>query len=190
MGRSRYKIFEPAAPHFVTFTVLEWQPLFTRPATAEILLDALRFRQETRGLKIYAYVILENHMHAVLQADDLSKEIHSFKTYTVGLLIKRLKELGAQRMLKLLEYFKKAHKRDHIHQVWEEGCHPQLMQNEPMLLQKIEYIHHNPVKRGYVDYPEHWRYSSARDYIGQPGLLPVYMDWWLGEAVERGAGAP
>ena len=42
-----------------------------------------------------------------------------------------------------------------------------------MLRQKIEYIHQNPVRRGYVDEPTHWRYSSARNYVGEPGLAPV-----------------
>ena len=177
MGRSRYRVCDVSAPHFVTFTVLEWQPIFTRPVTVEILIDALRFRQQTRGLKIYAYVILENHMHAVLQAEDLVKEIHRFKTYTAGLLLKCLKEHGAERLLRLLAYFKKAHKKDHQNQVWEEGSHPQWIQNEVMLRQKIDYIHQNPVKRGYVDLAEQWRYSSARDYLGVPGLLPVDMDW-------------
>jgi putative transposase len=44
-----------------------------------------------------------------------------------------------------------------------------------MLMQRLKYIHNNPVKRGYVDLPEHWRYSSARDYLGQKGLLPVVL---------------
>jgi hypothetical protein len=43
--------------------------------------------------------------------------------------------------------------------------------------QKLDYIHHNPVKRGYVDLPEHWRYSSARNYLGQPGLIEVTRAW-------------
>jgi hypothetical protein len=46
-----------------------------------------------------------------------------------------------------------------------------------MMVQKIEYIHANPVKRGYVDTPEHWRYSSARNYLGGIGLLDVCMEW-------------
>jgi putative transposase len=46
-----------------------------------------------------------------------------------------------------------------------------------MLRQKLEYIHRNPVKRGYVDDPVHWRYSSARNYAGQPGLIEVFTDW-------------
>ncbi len=46
-----------------------------------------------------------------------------------------------------------------------------------MMRQKLDYIHYNPVRRGYVDDPVHWRYSSARNYAGLPGLLPVMMDW-------------
>jgi putative transposase len=46
-----------------------------------------------------------------------------------------------------------------------------------MLQQKMEYIHNNPIKRGYVDLAEHWRYSSARSYLGEAGLLEVYKDW-------------
>jgi hypothetical protein len=46
-----------------------------------------------------------------------------------------------------------------------------------MMRQKIDYIHYNPVKRGFVDEPEHWRYSSARNYAGLPGLIDVATDW-------------
>jgi len=55
--------------------------------------------------------------------------------------------------------------------------HPELIQGEDMMRQKIEYIHHNPVKRGYVDEAELWRYSSARDYLGEKGLLKVCRQW-------------
>ncbi len=47
-----------------------------------------------------------------------------------------------------------------------------------MMRQKIEYVHNNPVKRGYVDEAEHWRYSSARDYAGVKGLIDVKTNWW------------
>ena len=41
------------------------------------------------------------------------------------------------------------------------------------MIQKIEYIHNNPVKRGYIDEARHWRYSSARDYDDKKGLLDI-----------------
>lgn len=52
-----------------------------------------------------------------------------------------------------------------------------LIQSEQMMIAKINYIHHNPVKRGYIDEAEHWRYSSARDYMGIDGLLGVERLW-------------
>ncbi|MCK9622840.1 MAG: transposase [Methylobacter sp.] len=178
MGRSRYRICDEKAPHFLTCTVLNWIPLFTRPQTAGIILDALRYRQEEHDWKIYGYVILENHLHMIVQAENLAVELPRFKSFTARNLIDHLKECRAERLLQQLAFFRKEYKReDRDYQCWEEGSHPQLIENEQVLRQKLEYIHQNPVKRGYVDEAEHWRYSSARDYAGVAGLIPVFKDW-------------
>lgn len=66
---------------------------------------------------------------------------------------------------------------DRQYKFWQEGVGPKRILNREMLLQKIENMQHNPVKRGYVDLPEHWRYSSARNYAGMAGILDVNMDW-------------
>ena len=177
MGRSRYQIFENNAPHFLTSTIVNWIPLFTRPQTVQIIVDALVYRQQYRGLRIYGYVILENHLHWIAQSNNLKKEIHSFKSYTARLLILYLQQQHITRILNQLAFYKKHHKTDRQYQVWEEGSHPQLIQNEEILKQKLEYIHNNPVKRGYVDEPVHWRYSSARNYAKKESLLPVFTEW-------------
>jgi putative transposase len=177
MGRSRYTIRDEQAPHFLTCTVINWMPLFTRPQTVDIIISALKYRQEDQDWKIYGYVILENHLHLIVQAENLISELPRFKSYTARQLIDYLKECRAERLLKQMAFFRKAHKQDRDYQCWEEGSHPQLIQNEQILRQKLDYIHFNPVKRGYIDEPNHWRYSSARDYAGLTGLLPVYKDW-------------
>jgi len=46
-----------------------------------------------------------------------------------------------------------------------------------MMSQKVTYMHYNPVARRYVEEPEHWRYSNARDYAGVAGVLEVSMEW-------------
>jgi hypothetical protein len=46
-----------------------------------------------------------------------------------------------------------------------------------MMRAKIDFIHNYPVERGYVDEPEHWRYSSARNYAGLGGLIDVRQEW-------------
>ncbi|PPD32101.1 MAG: transposase [Methylomonas sp.] len=178
MGRSRYRIFQSQQPHFLTCTVLNWIPLFTRPATVQILLDALLYRQQQHNWRIYGYVILENHLHLLVQADDLPNQLANFKSYTARQLIDYFQTINAERLLQQLHWFRKAHKTDRDYQLWEEGSHPQLIDRPEVLQQKLDYIHTNPVKRGYVDLPEHWRYSSARNYAGQEGLLPVYRDWF------------
>ncbi|WP_116474216.1 REP-associated tyrosine transposase [Zobellella maritima] len=176
MGRSRYRITEAGAPHFLTCTVLHWIPVFTRPATVDIVLGSLRYLQQ-QGLCIYAWVILENDLHLVAQSDDLGRDLARFKSYTARSLLDYLRQHRVTMLLEQLAYYKKAHKADRRYQFWQEGSHPELVFSDEMMRQKIEYIHQNPVKRGYVSEPEHWRYSSARHYAGQPGLLEVTTRW-------------
>jgi hypothetical protein len=176
MGRGRYRMHDPSAPYFLTCTALAWLPLFARPEQAAILLDSLTYLQDRGRLTLYGYVILENHCHLLAAALDLGKTMASFKSFTAGEIIKRLTERQSP-VLELLAFHKARHKIDRPHQVWQEGSHPAQIQGEAMMRQKLEYIHNNPVARGYVDDPLHWRYSSARNYAGQAGLIEVMTRW-------------
>jgi REP element-mobilizing transposase RayT len=173
MTRTRYKIHEPFQPHFLTCTVVAWLPVFTRPETVQIVLDSWRFLQQERRLVLYGFVILENHLHFIASAANLSKEVKHFKSYTARRLIDHLESQNALTLLQELSFYKARHKIQSQYQFWQEGSHPQLIEGDVMMLQKLEYMHNNPVKRGYVDDPVHWRYSSARNYAGLPGLIEV-----------------
>jgi REP element-mobilizing transposase RayT len=177
MGRSRYKIYEPTYPHFMTCTVLHWIALFTRKDSVGILFESFRYLQQNDDFKLYAYVILENHLHIVAQSNDIAKSMAKFKRHTARELIKLLHKENAKTILEQLAFYKKAHKSDRTYQVWQEGLQPKLIQTDAMMISKINYIHQNPVKRGYVDEAVHWRYSSARDYEGMSGLLEVERFW-------------
>jgi len=156
--------------------VLHWIPVFTRPDTVDIILDSLRHLM-TEGLQVYAYVVLENHLHMVAQSPKLDKDLARLKSFTAKEIIRYLDENNVKVILEQLAFYKKAHKDDRAYQFWQEGVHPEWIQDESMMRQKVEYIHYNPVKRGYVDKAEHWRYSSARNYLGQTGLLEVCQQW-------------
>lgn len=177
MPRSRYKVLEPSEAHFLTCSVVAWLPLFARPVCAQVVLDCWSFLQEQRRLTLHAYVIMENHLRFIASAPDLGKELRHFKSFTARRIVEELDRAGARSLLKLLEHHKGAYKPDSRHQVWQEGSHPQLIQGEPMWNQKLNYIHENPLRRGYVDDPLHWRYSSARNCAGHRGLIPVCTDW-------------
>ena len=177
MTRSRYRVVGNKNPHFLTCTVINWIPIFTYPEIVKIVLDSLDYVQQHKRLCLYGYVILENHLHLIASADDLSKEIGDFKSFTARKIIDYLKDKHVMTIINQLEYYKLPHKQDRNYQLWQGGSHPQLIQEEEMIRQKIEYIHYNPVRRGYVDDPTHWRYSSARNYAGQEGILKVSTEW-------------
>jgi putative transposase len=177
MARSRYHFIPGQTPHFLTVTVVNWIPLFSSPPLAQILLDSLSFLHQQDRLTLYAYVILENHLHLIASATNLSKEIGDFKSFTARRIIDYLRAKRAERVLAQLAFAKLHHKTNSQYQLWQEGTHPQQIQGIEMMRQKIDYIHYNLVKRGYVDEPVHWRYSSARNYAGVPGVLAVRTEW-------------
>ena len=116
---------------------------------------------------------MENHLHLIGTAENLSKEIRTFKSFTARSIIDQLKLNQSHYLLTQLKFAKLPHKTDQEYQLWQEGFHPEAILSEEMLFQKIDYIHNNPVKRGYIDDPVHWRYSSYRNYQDLPGLIPV-----------------
>ncbi|MDD5051152.1 MAG: transposase [Sulfuricurvum sp.] len=177
MGRSRYKIIELTHPHFITCTVLHWIPIFTRTETTDIIYESLRYLQKSDNLKIYAYVILENHLHLIISSDNLPKTVQSFKKYTARRILDLLRSKNVTTILEQLKFYKKAHKDDREYQFWQEGIAPKLIQSEEMMIERINYIHNNPLKRGYVDDPIHWRYSSAKNYDGNDGLIEIERVW-------------
>lgn len=69
---------------------------------------------------------------------------------------------------------KARHKSQSHYQLWQEGYHPLEITTHEMFIQKMEYIHNNPVKRGFVTRPEHWVYSSAADILtGAKGIIEL-----------------
>jgi len=158
-------------------TIVEWIPLFMNKEIVSIILDSLRFIQTERTITIYSYVIMENHLHIIVSGDHLIKTIKEFKSFTARKVIDYLMDHHSVHLLERLKKAKLSHKTDSTYQVWQEGSHPQEIFSEKMLLQKIEYIHNNPVRRGYVVEQKHWNYSSAKNYDGETGLLEVKTDW-------------
>ncbi len=178
MSRSRYRIYNDEMPYFHTCTILEWLPVFTRPAAVRIVLDALQFMQEQRGQTLYAYVVMENHLHFIMAGKGQKTAIDHFKSFTARQILDYLQARGEQRLLHWLHEYREDKRSDRAYQLWQAGTHPKELQNEAMMQQKLEYIHQNPVRRGYVERPEDWRYSSARNYTGVEALLPVSLIWF------------
>ena len=169
--RSRYRERQPDAAYFVTSTVIQWLPVFTTSARCDILVEALAYCREHKGLRITAWVILDNHFHAILAAPDLPRVMADLKRHTAKQMIAQLQAERCEWLLHLLRTFRAPHKTESEYQFWQEGYHPQSIISDEMMVQKRDYLHANPVKRGLVAVPEDWRYSSAHEW--DEGATPM-----------------
>jgi len=172
--RSRYKIFDGGEVYFLTSTIVEWIPVFTSAPFFEIVTNSLAFCREHKGLRLHAYVVLENHVHLIASADNLSGVVQAFKRHTARSIVELATATKRDWLLNQFAYYRKKYKSESDYQVWQEGFYSKRVHDNAMLCQKMDYIHGNPVRRGYVDAPEDWRYSSARNYLlGDERVLAI-----------------
>jgi REP element-mobilizing transposase RayT len=175
--RSRYRILERDQSHFITATTVAWLPIFTTAACCDILVDAFEYCRQHKALKLYAWVILDTHLHAVVAAPELARVLADLKRHTARRIIEQLKAEHCDWLLRQLRDQRAPHKIESEHQVWQEGSHPQAIMSDAIMLQKLEYLHNNPVKRGLVASPEHWRYSSAHEWLSG-ATIAMRSDPW------------
>lgn len=181
MSDGGYKIRNQGAPHFITFAVVEWVDVFTRQCYRDILLDSVRFCQKEKGLVLHAWCIMSNHLHIVASAgnENLSDVLRDFKKFTSKEIIKAIinnkQESRKDWMLKIFKEQGEKNSRNKDFQFWRQDNQPIELYSAAFVFQKINYIHQNPVEAGIVERPEHYLYSSAKDYFLQTkcGLLEV-----------------
>ncbi len=173
-----YQIQKQEAAYFLTLQVVYWIDLFSRKRYNDIVVDSLNHCIEKKGLIVYSYVIMSNHVHILLQAEDknLSAVIRDFKKYTSSKLLFSIRtepESRREWMLKLFKHAAAQHKRNEHYQVWTHENHAEEIYSPQITLQKINYIHNNPVRAGIVCCAQDYLYSSARNYAGEKAMVNV-----------------
>jgi REP element-mobilizing transposase RayT len=157
---------------------VHWIPIFSRDDYFHVLADSLTYCSEHKGLQIHGYVIMPTHFHASLFQPDgkLSDVMRDMKKHTSKEIARKLKEDGRELWLSAME--RAAGNRDGV-TVWQEAFHPEQIHNESFFNQKLDYIHTNPVRAGYVDDPCDWKYSSAGFYYRETeSIVPITPVLW------------
>ncbi|MFN8251185.1 MAG: transposase [Ferruginibacter sp.] len=150
-------------PQFYTATIYEWKPLLLDAQYKQIIIASLQFMVKEKRLLLYAFVIMNNHIHLIWQplpGYSLYDIQASFMKYT-GQQLKRLLSKSGNPML---DEFK-ANRSDREYQIWKRESLSTELFTPAVFNQKLEYIHNNPVKAGLCKYPEEYHYSSARFYF-------------------------
>ena len=114
---------------------------------------------------------MSNHLHLIASArnKDLSGVLRDFKKFTskqiIQAIIENEQESRKEWMLRIFSETGQENSRNTNYQFWQQDNQPQELYSSAFIFQKINYIHNNPVAAGIVERPEHYLYSSAKDYF-------------------------
>ncbi len=175
---------------FITTTVIDWVDVFTRSQYKDIVVESLKYCQDNKGLMIYSWVLMSNHLHIVVGIDQqlhnndyatysqlLSGVIRDFKKFTSKKLVKAItdnpQESRKEWMLDRFWFRGANDNKIKNYRFWQEGYYNEDIYSMEFLMQKIEYVHMNPMKQGIVVHVEDYLYSSALNYAGMKGLLDI-----------------
>ena len=173
-----YKFHNPEGLYFVSFAVVNWLDVFTRNDYKEIVLDSLRFSQKEKGMEIFAWCVMTNHVHLVFRSIKGIKPellLGDFKRFTSNAIVMAIKNnlRESRKEFLLAEFSNAASKSSNVkhYQFWRHDNKPIELWSNSVIFEKINYTHNNPVIEGLVFRAEDYKYSSAVDYSGNQGLL-------------------
>ena len=174
-----YKTPEKEKAYFVTFTIIEWIKILQDDSFKMIIVNAIKYYQNNRGVIIYSYCIMPNHVHLILQSngeETVSEVLRDLKKFTSKEIIRKLKENESNEPI--LKKFKQAGyglRRIKNYKVWIDGNHAKVLFSNYFIRQKVNYIHNNPVKAGIVENPVDYLFSSARNYCDLESPIDVVL---------------
>ncbi|MDY0090003.1 MAG: transposase [Flavobacteriaceae bacterium] len=175
-----YVIREQEKIHFITCTVVDWIDVFSRKNYRDIVINCLSYCIANKGMLVYGYVIMSNHIHLILQSKDgkLSDLVRDFKKFTAKNILAAIQENPESRREWMLERFSKAtesHTRNKNYQFWQYGNHAEEIYTLRFLWDKLNYIHLNPIRAGIVEKAQDYLYSSASNYVNGKGLITIEL---------------
>jgi len=182
MSADNYFITDQNAVYFLSFTGTGWIDVFTRKEYKFEIVDSLNYCVENKGLTIFSWCLMSNHIHLVCRAKEnfkISEVIRDFKKFTSKSILKLIQEIPESRrdwLLYRFEFPGKFDNRIKKYKFWQETNHAVLLDTNEMIDQRINYIHQNPVRASIVAHPHEYLFSSALDYAGERGYVDVQCE--------------
>ncbi len=175
----KYKFRDNEKLYFISFAVVHWIDVFIRNEYKYELVDSWKYCIENKGLEVYSWCIMTSHVHMIIgiHQNKLEDIVRDMKSYASTKLHKAIQEHPQESrrewMLWMMERAGKKNSNNADFQFWQQHNQPIELNTNDLMQQKLDYIHNNPVASGFVENPEEWLFSSARDYAGRNGLLEI-----------------
>jgi putative transposase len=162
------RYFAPGQLQFITSSLYRRRKLFDSPRLRGVFMDTLRqLRQET-GFLLIGWVLMPEHFHFLLKpepADSTSAPLRELKKRSaqaiVCVLSANQQHAWCRKILAGLRLPSTVHC-DSCFRVWQRRFYPYGVYSDKKRLEKLNYMHNNPVRRGLVQSPEQWPWSSYR----------------------------
>jgi putative transposase len=157
----------PGQPHFATFSTYQRRRFLAPERTRTIVLEVLQSCLKTHGAQCHGFVVMPNHVHAILTVDansSISSFLHAWKKTSSY----RIKRFYAQELTKY-------HGLCPIDcPIWQANFYDFNLETDQQLIEKLDYMHDNPVVAELALIPLDWIWSSARFYeLGEEGIVTV-----------------
>jgi putative transposase len=171
-----FRVSKNSPVYCLTSVTNDRLPVFQTVKLRNLVCDALNEARKSAGLLFFAYVIMPDHLHALIGSDRKPSEVTRFVNGITGRrIIDFLKDPKYAASLKKLRHTKG--ERDYEYSLWDHHPNLKLIATENGLIEKANYIHLNPVRGGLVERPEDYRWSSVRYWMGKPWEdEPLKMD--------------
>lgn len=175
----KYKFHNKEGIYFISCATVYWIDIFVRPVYTNTIVDSLNFCIQNKGMLVHSWCLMPSHIHLIFSTtyNNHSDLIRDFKTFTSKKLQKEImdnpQESRKEWLLWMMERAGKKNSNVEGRQLWQQDNHPIELWSNEIFDQKLDYIHNNPVESGFVNKPEQWKHSSACDYAGENGLIPI-----------------
>jgi putative transposase len=180
----KYKFHDQSQIYFVSFATVNFIDVFTRDVYRFIIIDSLKYCIENKDLELYAWIIMSNHVHLIIgtRGEPMENILRDLKKHTSKKIVAAIAENPEEsRKEWMIWMFERAGKKNPNNTNIQLAGRRTEQHNQPIQLdtvtkirQRLDYLHENPVTAGFVDKPEHWRFSSAIDYYtNNKGLIEI-----------------
>ncbi len=164
------RIHEDCALYYLTFSVIQWLPVFVSEESCLIITESLNFCHREKGLRINAFVIMPTHLHLIVTDADYNVErlrqtITDLRKYTGKQLARYAVEKGPAVFRQAIQGTLREDRANHF---WQQSRHAEGLYTYPFWKTKFNYLHDNPRRKGLVREATAWRFSSAARWLLEP----------------------
>jgi len=171
-----FRISKDSPAYLLTSVTANRLLVFRTEQIKEITCAAIDEARKSAGFLLFAYVVMLDHLHTIVGSELKPSKVLQFINGIVShRIIQYLKEQGHERSLLKLRHCDRG--RNYRYSLWDHHPNAKLLPNEEMFLQKVNYLHQNPVRAGLVEHPQDYLWSSARIWARKPiGNEPLLID--------------